>query len=335
MQMLAAVVMVLGISGVGRPDASGFRAPVGERVPPPVKTVKTEADLTKAIEITLARGDYEDALAYLEEFAAVHPRSATVSRLRVRVLVTAGKTSAALAEYDRLGSLVKGEDTGLLREVALAFIRQAFDDDDERVRRSACEAVGIAGDRRLSPALRRALKDRNWSVRWKAAEALGRVGDSASVAALRDAARDADPFVRWSAAEALGRVGNPSSVPVLTSALKDESRSVRMAAAWALGEIGDRTPIRELQQALRDSEGAVRLAAAQALIKLGDRSAIPQPNERRRGPRARGRSQDDGRPEAGARGLQRRRALPRRRRPHPHPRREAGAGSREPVVGSR
>jgi len=152
---------------------------------------------------------------------------------------------------------------------------QALQDENERVRKAACEALGAIGDPQAIPHLAQALQDEAWEVRKAAFEALGAIGDPQAIPHLAQALQDEDWLVRKAACEALGAIGDPQAIPHLAQALQDEHRLVRAAACEALGAIGDPQAIPHLAQALQDEHRWVREAACEALGAIGDPQAIP------------------------------------------------------------
>jgi hypothetical protein len=97
-----------------------------------------------------------------------------------------------------------------------------------------------------------ALKDSDDKVRRSAAEALGKIGDSCAVEPLIAALKDSDYEVRWQAREALGKMGDPRAVEPLVVALKDSDYEVHWQAREVLGKIVDPRVLSELVRMARE-----------------------------------------------------------------------------------
>lgn len=194
---------------------------------------------------------------------------------------------------------------------AVAALRRALDDRQERVRAEAAAALQRVRALEARPDLLRALADPRQSVRWRAARALSTFGGPATaeiptlagllsaadahvaqfaawaIGESGDAARPALPAlvaalhardlgVRAVSAQTLGRVGpgDPAVLAALSATIEDRSWPERWHAVRALGHAGD-AAVPYLIAALRSDDEAVRLEAALALGRLRPRSADP------------------------------------------------------------
>jgi HEAT repeat protein len=163
---------------------------------------------------------------------------------------------------------------------AVPALAEALENDDAKVRRSACLVLREIGEpaRPAARALGKALKDNDPEVRRGAAAALARVSAPVAVAAnLIEALQDPmDGELRSQAARALGKIGPGASeaIPVLiVMVAKDAQAEARASAAGALGLVIEPTELPKgavpaLRKALADSNAGVREKAAWALGAL-------------------------------------------------------------------
>ena len=100
------------------------------------------------------------------------------------------------------------EALGEIGKPAVEPLIRILSDNDERVRRSAADALGEIGDVRAVEPLIKVLGDDSWRVRWPAVEALGKIGDERAVEPLITALEDEDDDVRNAAEEALEKLGH-------------------------------------------------------------------------------------------------------------------------------
>jgi HEAT repeat protein len=158
---------------------------------------------------------------------------------------------------------------------AVPHLAQALQDEDWRVRRAACKALGEIGDAQAVPHLAQALQDWDRGVCEEACKALGEIGDAQAVPHLAQVLQDWDRGVREEACKALGAIGDAQAIPHLIQALQDREWWVCHAACEALGEIGDPQATPYLIQALQDEDSMVRRMACEALGEIGDPQATP------------------------------------------------------------
>ncbi len=100
------------------------------------------------------------------------------------------------------------EALGEIGKPAVEPLIRILSDNDERVRRSAADALGEIGDVRAVEPLIKVLGDDSWRVRWPAVEALGKIGDERAVEPLIKLLEDEDDDVRNAAEEALEKLGH-------------------------------------------------------------------------------------------------------------------------------
>lgn len=127
-----------------------------------------------------------------------------------------------------------------------------------------------------TPVLRRALDDENDKVRWAAHDALVALGPGA-VPSLLKAFHDKDPRVRRQATEALSALASDAkpALPALTTAFCDPEEDVRVKAMGLMMSIVDgpeeaRAPVQALLSIIRDDpNGPMRAKAVEAAGILG------------------------------------------------------------------
>jgi HEAT repeat protein len=176
---------------------------------------------------------------------------------------------------------------GVLRE-AVPGLAAALGDDDARIRRSAIDALEMAGPEALAalPALTRTLHDPDRFIRWSAIRTLGKLGPPAAAwatPALTRLLHDPDLDLRKSAAAALARLNAPqraerddpsapAAIPdALLQSLQDPDAGTRIAALEALRSlhVDSRPVLPVLLRALSDPDALVREAAAKTLGAFG------------------------------------------------------------------
>lgn len=156
-----------------------------------------------------------------------------------------------------------------------ALIYLALQDEDERIRDAAIEALEIEWNVDLW--IQILLEYWEAPIRVIAAEALGELGDLKAVPPLAQAlTEDEDASVRKASADALAKLGDPGAVPYLAKALlSDSDPGVRLAAVSALRSLGGSEATGDLVRALfSDLDANVRLAIISALVELAGEGAV-------------------------------------------------------------
>ena len=146
-------------------------------------------------------------------------------------------------------------------------------DEDRRIRKAACAALGALGDERALELLLAALGDLERGIQVDAAQALGALGHSGAIPGLTQALEDVR--LRSAIPQALARIGDASVVPTLEGLMRDGNQHVRRNAAQALGTFRAPSSIVVLLKAMVDENPAVREAAENALVKV-DEDLLPQ-----------------------------------------------------------
>jgi HEAT repeat protein len=121
---------------------------------------------------------------------------------------------------------------------------EATNDENEVVRETATEALGILGNPNVIPILRKlALDDSEEFVRLAGVEALVRIDHGSILPALAKAARDENAHIRWFAMRWLASHPTDAIVPLLVTRLDDlfaptgEEKRICDLAAEALEQL--------------------------------------------------------------------------------------------------
>ena len=130
------------------------------------------------------QGRFDEVVRLLEGTSAEQRLSTEVLRAGVRSALRVGRTDAALIFYARLVPPGKPDDTGLLRNLALAVITRHVRDSQEHLRIAAYLALTDVAPRDAVPLFEDGLFDSSVMVRARAAEGLARVVSSATTSAL-------------------------------------------------------------------------------------------------------------------------------------------------------
>jgi len=155
---------------------------------------------------------------------------------------------------------------------ALEAIQARFEDESERVRRTAILILTEAGAP-ATDALAIALGERQPApLRIMAAVGFARAGaaNPGAIRALAGCLAATEPDLRFSAALALGKIGAPA-IPSLREALGNPAAAVRIGAADALGYAGAaaKGALPELKSAGAETAPiALRIACAAAIVKI-------------------------------------------------------------------
>jgi len=161
---------------------------------------------------------------------------------------------------------------------ALSVLVEALRDSSLKVKAEAVRAIEKLGDQATGPVIRLlndSIDERdNLSARF-AAKALGLIGDRSISPVLVELLKSDDKFVACEAALALGRLAESKAVPDLISLLEEPNGNVRFAVAEALGQIGDPIAREPLQRRLNDDDEGVRARARWALSRFRKADARP------------------------------------------------------------
>ena len=171
----------------------------------------------------------------------------------------------------------------------ITLVTNILDNRDERVRWSACRALGNIGEKAATnevvSKLVNALGDEDELVRFNACEALKNIDDKGTtnevITKLVSELGHKNDYVRSGACRALGNIGEKAAtnelIIELVSALRDESRNVRQSACRTLGKIGKKAATNEvitkLVSSLEDESEYVRFSACDALGDIAEKAA--------------------------------------------------------------
>jgi TolB-like protein/predicted Ser/Thr protein kinase len=162
---------------------------------------------------------------------------------------------------------------------ALSALVEALQDSSLKVKAEAVQAIVHLGEQAAGPVIQ-LLNDSmdegdNMTARF-AAKALGLIGDRSISPVLIELLRSDDKFVACESALALGRLLETRAVTDLIALLSERNGNLRFAAAEALGLICDPTARSSLQKRLSDEDEGVRAKARWALSRLRARSQASQ-----------------------------------------------------------
>lgn len=250
------------------------------------------------------KGDYAGAARAAEEGLARHPDEDALWGMRIRAALALGDGPAIATAYRAYVERRHEDDAELLRDVAVATLRQALaspsarlqivaigavqdaelhglaDDvaermgsDDDRVAAAAAVAV-LRGYPQAPQVASDMLRSEDPEARRIAVEGIARkIGDQAADD-LQRAAIDTDARVRRIAIRYLGELKVRAAVPMLTRRLRDPDEAVRATTVTALGRIGQGDLAQVATAALADRALAVRLAGLALLVELKQTAAL-------------------------------------------------------------
>ncbi|HJQ25292.1 MAG TPA: protein kinase [Blastocatellia bacterium] len=189
---------------------SGGQTPVD-----PTQLLKDENEAIRVDAVRTLKFSHDPrALAALIE--ALRDQSLQVKAEAVQAIVTLGEQAA--------GPVIR-------------LLNDAIDEDDLATARFAAKALGLIGDRSISPVLVALLHSDDKFVACESALALGRLGETKAVGDLIPLLEEANGNVRFATAEALGQICDVSAYAALQKRLNDEDEGVRAKARWALSRL--------------------------------------------------------------------------------------------------
>jgi len=154
---------------------------------------------------------------------------------------------------------------------ALLALVEALGDPSLKVKAEAVQAMVTLGDQATGPVIRMlndAMDEGDKLTARFAAKALGLIGDRSISPVLIEMLKGEDKFVACESALALGRLGETKAVPELVALLEEPNGNLRFAAAEALGQLCDASAYSALQKRLKDDDEGVRAKARWALSRL-------------------------------------------------------------------
>lgn len=111
-----------------------------------------------------------------------------------------------------------------------AYIRWAFDFEDQDLRSSSIFAMGRTGDFAWMPTLLLELESTDAAVRYETAHACGEMGDQRAVPPLVELLNDDDPEVRLATIAAMGKIGGAEVRRALIDCVNDGDAAMSEAA---------------------------------------------------------------------------------------------------------
>lgn len=254
-----------GVEALGTPSSSmgGSERRIADRL---LRVVLTDEDArvrAEAIDALYFHGD-----RYVEELVSrvtavvrrrdggddpetVFARWLTSGHAAYRMVGATGLGSVGASEMRGASTATGSRDTANSPE-ATSRLREAFDDDDARVRARAVRSYATVGAEAIAP-VRPLLRAPNALVRRAAVDALVSIGTRAATDLLATAAADGGDRLRKTVVERLHELDRPESAEILLDALGDPSAAVRYAAASSLARLvadGDAVPGRDVRERL-------------------------------------------------------------------------------------
>lgn len=163
-------------------------------------------------------------------------------------------------------------------EDAVQPLLDALKDMDEYVRIYTIRALGnfdLLSNESIAEHLRFLLQDDDERIRAAAVEALGKLKDKQAVGELKRLLQEDRSDIRSKAAAALGNIGEKTVLPALRAALKD--KAIEKEVILALGFLGNSSAIPDLREILYSDAYTydVRCYAAISLLRMRDSAIIP------------------------------------------------------------
>lgn len=252
-------------------ELAWLRAPEFSRMIAACFRDEDESVAISAIQAIGRHGDRATAARLVEFLDGNEPR-------RRAAALTALKDLGATEHADRVESLLKDENTGVLVN-ALRYLEALapkkagagaialIDSPHEEVRRRSLEVIGNLKTREAVPILLKRLSDKK-PDRDQVAKALGLLGDPEAIPVLTALMGEGTRGERGEAITALSRLGSASSAEKIMVHLKDESDGVRVAAVQSLRRLNHRAAVPALVPLLSDPMGNVRYEVVIALKRL-------------------------------------------------------------------
>jgi HEAT repeat protein len=214
-------------------------------------------------------GDYAGANRAVDRGLAAHPDDEGLWQMRIRTALALGDAPGVARGYAEHRKRRGDEDVELLRELAVATLRQALASPSVKLKLAAIEAVAAAELQALADDVAERLGDDDDRVAAAAAAAVLRGYPQAPQVASAMLRSD-DPEARRLAVEGVGKkVGALARDDLQRLAGGDPDPRVRRTAIRYLGMIKDGDAVELLARQLRHGDESVRAAAASALARIG------------------------------------------------------------------
>lgn len=213
-------------------------------------------------------GDYAGAARAADEGLASHPDDDALWGMRVRAALAQGDAAGVAKAYASARSHRRGDDVGLLRDLAIATLGQAIASPSVKLKVAAIEAIEAAQIQDLAEEVGEHLGDNDDQVAAAAAIAVLR-GFPQAPQVAEDLLRSEDPEARRIIIDGLGRKIGKLALADLEKAANDPDVRVRRVAIRWLGQLADADAVEILTRRLRDPDETVRAASARALARIG------------------------------------------------------------------
>ncbi len=151
------------------------------------------------------------------------------------------------------------QDGELVHRVLMDFLEDEI--EDLEVRRRCLEAVAPFNTEEVEAYIRWAFDSEDQDMRSSSVYAMGRTGEPTWLPTLLRELESYDAAVRYETAHACGELGDQGATPQLTELLQDDDPEVRLASIAALGKIGGALARRALIDCVRDGDAAMSEAA--------------------------------------------------------------------------
>jgi hypothetical protein len=256
------LILVAGIAAVAQ-TAAGI-ASAQQTAPPDVVRVAEGWAL-------LGKGNAGEAEAIAKSVLVEHPNSAASAALLVQAVMARSGVIAGLTAYEQWLGARKIEDAYLLRQVALAYVREAARDNrSPDVLRVAVRALSEDRDVATLTAITRAA-NAGGLVEMQILAGLG--SPQAATRLVTELQQAPGNKGRFITAIVDARVA--SAGPALQAILSDPMPENKAAAADALGKLGIRDAADKIRPLLAEPMFYVKFTAAGALYRLGDATGVP------------------------------------------------------------
>jgi HEAT repeat protein len=158
---------------------------------------------------------------------------------------------------------------------AARLLAKAINDEEEQVRVYAADALRVAGDASIRPALETAVAGhQDPMVRAKTALALGIYGDANSLERLRKSLLvEKEPKVGAAVRQAMARLGDADAKKVIVGQLGSPDKKIQLQALEQIEYIGDKALVTNVSPLLNDTSPMM------GLINAGDNQVVLRTND--------------------------------------------------------
>lgn len=171
-----------------------------------------------------------------------------------------------------LGRYAMAAELGQLADADAAAVRDALFEsaedemEDELVRASAIEAVGVFSGEETENLIESIFREESMWLKVGAVDAMGRSANESWLPIVIEEMANESPEMRHAAAFAAGEIGAEEAItPLKRLAIQDSDREVQLAAIRGLGEIGGPAAAVALKSILYEGDDDLRDAVEEAL----------------------------------------------------------------------